>query len=218
MTIRISRLHYPVTVLGPGTRAGIWVQGCTLGCAGCVSRDTWSLDSGTPLSVGAVLHWLTELCGSGHVDGVTISGGEPSEQPQSLRLLAEGIDALRRRGAFTGDILCYTGLEEAEFRQRISWAEDLIDALITGRFEITEPTSLLWRGSANQRLIPLTERGRSLYQDYVDATAEQPQMQFSVADGKMWMIGLPRRGDLQRLQKALRNDGVMLNEVSWQPR
>lgn len=216
--MKISRLHYPVTVLGPGTRAGIWIQGCTLGCPGCVSRDTWSHGAGVAMSVTAVLDWLTDMCDGGQVNGVTISGGEPSEQPESLRLLVEGIDMLRRRGAFTGDILCYTGLEEAEFHQRCPWAKDFIDAIITGRFQITEPTSLLWRGSANQRLIPLSERGRRLYQDYVDATASEPQMQFSVSDEQVWMIGIPGRGDLQRLQKALRDDGVTLKEVSWQPR
>jgi anaerobic ribonucleoside-triphosphate reductase activating protein len=183
-----------------------------------VSRDTWSDEGGTSLSVTAVLDWLTEMCDTGEVDGVTISGGEPSEQPESLRLLVEGIGVLRRRGAFTGDILCYTGLEEAEFHQKCPWACNFIDAIITGRFQITEPTSLLWRGSANQRLIPLTERGRRTYQEYVDATTSEPQMQFSVSDGQVWMIGLPGRGDLQRLQKALRNDGVTLKEVSWQPR
>lgn len=218
MSLNISRLHYPVTVLGPGRRAGIWMQGCTIGCAGCVSRDTWDHAGGTRLSVSEVLRWLAEACHSEPLDGVTITGGEPTEQADSLRLLIEGIDVLRRQGVFTGDILCYSGLEEAEFREKCPWAKDLVDAVITGQFRVTEPTRLLWRGSANQRLVPLTARGRRLYAQSVGATAHCPQIQFSVAEGQVWMIGIPRRGDLQRLEAALRDDGVILEEVSWRPR
>lgn len=32
------------------------------------------------------------------------------------------------------------------------------------------------------------------------------------------MIGIPRRGDLQKLEAALRAEGVVLEEVSWRPR
>jgi anaerobic ribonucleoside-triphosphate reductase activating protein len=38
-----------------------------------------------------------------------------------------------------------------------------------------------------------------------------------VADGQVWMIGIPRRGDLQRLESALRDNGITLQEVSWRP-
>ena len=40
--VGVSRLHFPVTTLGPGRRAAIWLQGCSIHCRGCVSRDTWA--------------------------------------------------------------------------------------------------------------------------------------------------------------------------------
>ncbi|MCV7281786.1 radical SAM protein [Mycolicibacterium flavescens] len=215
MRINISRLHHPVTALGPGTRAGLWVQGCSIGCPGCVSRDTWAPGDGTALDVDDVLAWLTGL---GDVDGLTISGGEPTEQPVALRALLEGVDALRRDGVFTGDVLCYTGRDEADFHAVLPWAGDLIDAVIVGPFAVAEPTDLLWRGSANQRLIPLSERGRQRYAPYLDARPEQPPLQVTVEDGQVWMIGVPRRGDLRRLETALAGAGVALAEVSWRPR
>lgn len=217
MNINISRLHYPVTVLGPGTRAGIWVQGCTIGCPGCVSRDTWNPHGGKNLAIGEVLAWLTQACTTGPVDGITISGGEPTEQAESLHLLVQGIHELRADRVFSGDILCFTGLDENSFHERCSWARDSIDAIITEPFRITEPTALLWRGSHNQRLVPLTTRGRLIYRQYVEATASTPQMQFSVTDGQVWMVGIPGRGDMQRLETALRKDGVTLGGVSWRP-
>jgi anaerobic ribonucleoside-triphosphate reductase activating protein len=217
MKLNVSRLHYPVTALGPGRRAGIWVQGCTLACPGCVSRDTWSHEAGTRLPVAGVLQWLTDICAGDQVDGLTISGGEPTEQPKALHLLLQGVAELRQRGVFSGDILCYTGLDEADVREKFAWAPAFIDALITGRFKVDEPTSLIWRGSANQRLIPLSPRGQQLYQQYLDATTSRPPLQFTVADGQIWMIGIPRRGDLKRLESTLRDDGVFLEEVSWRP-
>jgi anaerobic ribonucleoside-triphosphate reductase activating protein len=39
MKIAVSKAHYPVTVLGPGKRIGIWL-GCRIQCKGCVSQDT----------------------------------------------------------------------------------------------------------------------------------------------------------------------------------
>ena len=217
MTINISRLHYPVTALGPGRRIGIWVQGCTLACPGCVSRDTWNPLNGKEIEVEGVLQWLSDICRSHAVDGITISGGEPSEQPEALYQLASGIDALRCDGVFDGDVLCYTGVDGDEFLRRCDWAGDLVDAVITGRFEVTAPTSLVWRGSANQRLQTLTERGERVYAKYRYATSERPDMQFTVADDQVWMIGIPRRGDLQRIESTLRDNGVTLTGVSWRP-
>ncbi|WP_461325238.1 4Fe-4S cluster-binding domain-containing protein [Bradyrhizobium diazoefficiens] len=48
MTIRISvsRIHFPVTTLGPGRRLGIWFQGCSIRCPGCISMDTWMEGAG----------------------------------------------------------------------------------------------------------------------------------------------------------------------------
>lgn len=36
-TLAVAETHPACTVLGPGTRFALWVQGCPLNCAGCVS-------------------------------------------------------------------------------------------------------------------------------------------------------------------------------------
>jgi len=218
MTLRMSRIHYPVTALGPGRRVGIWTQGCSFGCPGCVSRDTWSPAAGSAHDVREIGSWLADLCGSGDsVDGVTVSGGEPTEQPDALHALMSEIMTLRQVGVFAGDVLCYTGCELTEFLVRCPWAPDVIDAVITGRFRIESPTDLVWRGSANQRLVPLTDRGNRVYADHIDRTTQNPEIQLSVSDGQVWMIGIPRRGDLRQLEIALRADGVYLEDASWRP-
>lgn len=50
VNIYINNAHFPVTVLGPGA-LGIWTQGCSIGCKGCVSRDTWPEDETEALGV-----------------------------------------------------------------------------------------------------------------------------------------------------------------------
>lgn len=41
MEIAINKIHFPVSTLGFGQRLGIWFQGCSIRCPGCISRDTW---------------------------------------------------------------------------------------------------------------------------------------------------------------------------------
>ena len=101
-TIRLSRLHHPVTTLGPGVRAGVWVQGCPIGCRGCMSTDTWEAGPEHEIDTGEVLRWLDTL---DRVDGVTISGGEPFEQPEAVRALVTEI----ARSRPDADILVYSG-------------------------------------------------------------------------------------------------------------
>ncbi|QKV74891.1 4Fe-4S single cluster domain-containing protein [Amycolatopsis sp. Hca4] len=214
MKLRISRLHYPVTALGPGRRIGIWTQGCTIACPGCVARDTWPATAQQEVEVSALLAWCASL-DPASVDGITISGGEPSEQPEALTKLVEGLDEFRQ--AHDWDILCYTGTEYDVFKKRCPEVPALVDAIMTGPYRAGEPTDLVWRGSANQQLVPTTERGRVRYGPWLDAVTEHPALQVQVDDDRIWMIGVPRRGDLARLRRALDNQGIRLEEASWRP-
>ena len=94
-SVRLAKLHHPVTALGPGVRAGIWFQGCTLACPGCLSRDTWEADESRRVPVSSVLEWLAGLP---ELDGVTISGGEPMCQLEFTRAL---LQASREHGLHT---------------------------------------------------------------------------------------------------------------------
>ncbi len=85
--LSLSRIHFPVTALGPGKRIGIWFQGCSLRCPGCISTDTWArvTENATVAAVLAASASFGET-----VEGVTISGGEPSEQPAALEAPPSG--------------------------------------------------------------------------------------------------------------------------------
>ncbi len=217
MRLRVSRTHFPVTALGPGTRLGIWLQGCPLACRGCMSLDTWDPAGGTSVPVTALLDLWRAAVGAG-AEGTTVSGGEPLAQPGPLAELLRGIHRERTAAgpdAARHDILLYTGYEPAELTGPQRWAAALADAVITGRFEAARPTGLIWRGSANQRRTPQTELGRAAYGAYLDHTPEQPPLQVRVDASGVWLVGTPRRGTLGRLERDLRSAGLDVAAVSW---
>jgi anaerobic ribonucleoside-triphosphate reductase activating protein len=219
-SLLLSKAHYPVTTLGPGTRAGIWTQGCTIGCDGCLSRDTWEADPRAETPVEAVLGWLRSL--SGPVDGITISGGEPFQQPAALTELLLGVHEWR--GEDPVDILVFSGYAYS----RLSRAGesrgilDLCDAVVAGPYVDGRNDGSPLRGSSNQRLVPLSDLGRERY-DIRSGVAASPEhdrrMQVSVNDGpegrRVYYIGIPRRGEMDQLSSALERAGVHAGEVSW---
>ncbi|REE96039.1 4Fe-4S single cluster domain-containing protein [Thermomonospora umbrina] len=235
----LSKAHYPVTTLGPGTRAGIWTQGCTLHCPGCLSRDTWEADPSKAVPVDAVLGWLESL--PERPDGVTISGGEPFQQPEALAALLRGVHAWRANSPT--DILVYSGYVHSRLSRSAATREilNLCDAVITGPYvdrlnpegpEGGHPAdgSLLWKGSANQRIVPLTALGRERYGSPIGGEAAagtaphpgaRPRVQVSVDEGpegrRVFYIGIPRRGDMTHLTSMLEQAGVRAGEVSWRP-
>jgi anaerobic ribonucleoside-triphosphate reductase activating protein len=222
--LRINRVHYPVTTLGYGTRLGIWVQGCPLACRGCMARDTWTPDTGADVPVSDLAGLWRRAAGSG-ADGITVSGGEPLAQPEALTCLLTEADAIRvmlgRQDTTAGrpprqlDILVYTGYEPAEFTPEQHRAVAAADVLITGRFDITAPTGLIWRGSANQEMILRTPLGQERYANMVGHVPARAPIQASVTDDGIWLIGVPRSGGMGALERGLRQRGVHLGAASW---
>ncbi len=209
MLIRISRVHFPVTVLGPGRRLGIWFQGCSIGCAGCVSRDTWDPLAGDPVSVSALIDKCREMTGD-ELDGITITGGEPFEQPAAFAALLDAMAEWRADVGF--DVLCYSGFPLKRLRQEHAALLARLDALIPEPFVLGRPPDAPWRGSGNQPLVVLSERGR---ERYATLPAEGPAIQLAVSDGAIWFIGIPRRGDLERMRAMAADQGLVLEDVSW---
>ena len=64
-SIQINKAHFPVTVLGPGRRIGLWVQGCSIGCKGCVSMDTWAPDASRAVPIADLVAWCKKVAADG---------------------------------------------------------------------------------------------------------------------------------------------------------
>src|SRR6266852_4410273 len=115
---------------GPGTRAVLWTQGCSLGCPGCFNPQTHSFDGGELVPVDDLFARLVALGDS--IEGVTVSGGEPLQQrPALLSLL------LRVRAETSLSVLVFTGFTWDELRS-LPDADTLlacVDVLIAGRYD-----------------------------------------------------------------------------------
>ncbi len=140
-------------VNGPGVRAVLWVQGCSLGCPGCFNPDTHAFDSGELVPVDDLLACLAALQGT--IEGLTISGGEPLQQRLPL------LHLLRRVRQETNlTTLLFSGFTWAEIQQMPA-AEALLtclDVLIAGRYEAGQRLARDLRGSANKSVHFLTNR------------------------------------------------------------
>lgn len=196
MRVAVSRIHFPVTTLGPGRRLGVWLQGCSIRCPGCVSVDTWDAGVG---QVGLDQLLSTVALHAGEADGLTVSGGEPFDQPEALAAL------LREwRGVSGRSALVFTGREMVDIAPWLDRNPGLVDAVVTGPFRADLPQTLALRGSDNQRLHALTALGAELLA--FDRPAAGSDRRLDVMfdeDGDAWMAGIPARGDLARLRRAL---------------
>jgi anaerobic ribonucleoside-triphosphate reductase activating protein len=200
--IAISRIHFPVTRLGPGRRVGIWVQGCSIRCPGCISVDTWAQGRGRT-GVGEVIDAITPWIST--ADGFTISGGEPFDQPHALATLLAGIRTLS-----AADILVFTGHPLEAIGPVLRSMDGMIDALIAGPFDEAAPQTLALRGSDNQRLVPLTALGHERFADYerrADAREQTVDVMFD-DNGEVWLAGIPARDDFRSLKRLLEEAGA----------
>jgi anaerobic ribonucleoside-triphosphate reductase activating protein len=149
-TARIHATEARSRANGPGARFVIWLQGCSLGCPGCFNPTTHTTEGGTVVDVDE----LAARVAAARVDGLTLSGGEPLEQPEATLAI---LRAARALGLST---LIFSGFSIEEIRTRPLGPEILaeLDVLVDGRYVARERLGAGLRGSANQRIHALTSR------------------------------------------------------------
>jgi anaerobic ribonucleoside-triphosphate reductase activating protein len=138
---------------GPGLRAALWVQGCSLGCPGCFNPETHPFNGGQMVAVSELAQRIVGLKDT--IEGLTISGGEPLQQRPALLAL------LRRvRQETSLSILLFTGFSWPEV-QRMPEAQALlacVDLLLAGRYDPAQRLARGLLGSANKTIHFLTDR------------------------------------------------------------
>ncbi len=138
---------------GPGRRAVIWVQGCTLGCPGCFNPHTHPATGGNLIAV----EQLVEQClmGAAEIEGITLTGGEPLQQPESLLAF---LALLRKRSTLS--VVVFSGYNFKEInRQKLGPAIlNQIDLLFAGRYRQQAPASHGYLSSKNQTVHFMTNR------------------------------------------------------------
>jgi len=149
MHIRVHEITETSYVDGPGHRAVVFFQGCSIHCPGCQNRHLWPTDGGQEMDVSEVAR---QLVATGLP--ITISGGEPFDQAPGLAQLLWEI----RLADPDRNIIVYTGyVFENLIRSgdgTTSMAIALADILVDGPYqqELDSP-DMQYRGSKNQRAI-----------------------------------------------------------------
>ncbi len=160
-----ARILYPVEVLGPGKRIGLWISGCSRKCAGCSNPALWERKIEQDIPVERLSALLHRLALDHPVDGITITGGEPMDQAEEVSRLLPLLQDV------TEDVLMYSGYTLDELHRRKDPCTETVlrhlAVLIDGdyREEFNDGSPL--RGSSNQRIHILRENIRDLYMDYL---------------------------------------------------
>lgn len=187
--MNIARILYPVRVLGPGKRIGLWLCGCSRGCAGCSNPELWARRPEYELTVPEVAALVRRVAASHPVDGFTVSGGEPMDQAAELAALLKDLHAV------SDDILIYSGYRLEELRARGDPATDAIlrraAVLIDGPYIEALNDDTVLRGSSNQRVHILNPACEERYRRCLAQTHNQIQ-NFTTTDGIV-SVGIHRR-------------------------
>ena len=192
--MRIERTLNYVTALGPGRRLAVWVNGCSRGCAGCVSERLQKIDERTEADIEEYFFGYR----TDGIDGVTVSGGEPFEQTEELLHL---LRYFRRRGV--RDILVYTGFLLEELQARGDGATDAalaeISVLIDGPYVASLDTGKgNLKGSDNQRIHFFDPSLAPAYHAYF---REQREMQEVTLPGSLLAVGIPDTAYIEAFRK-----------------
>ena len=203
MYLKIHKFLPFTRVEGPGKRACIWVQGCSIRCSGCAVPQTWSPEEGKKVNVEKLAEKILD---NPEIEGVTFMGGEPFDQARSLAYLSK---ILKKSGL---SILTFTGrlIEDIQNSKNSDWLDllSVTDLLIDGPY-IKEKSDLSrpWVGSSNQRYHFLTSR----YEDIKPKLLDIPNcVEIRIQeDGIITINGMLTSANLEEIL-----DNIQTNKVS----
>lgn len=200
MKWQLNQIQYPIYNLGAGRRIGIWTQGCTLGCHGCVNQTLWNRTGGAGVAVLDLFNWIVER--AENFDGITISGGEPFEQYESLITFLHLVKTRTNLNVY-----CFSGFSLAELdtlhtdKLFYSYLDFLVDSRYVAEFH--EDNNL--RGSSNQTIYQFID-GIPIKQKELE-----PPRKWSIhlnQQNRIYMAGIPKKGELDQLSETLSTAGI----------
>jgi anaerobic ribonucleoside-triphosphate reductase activating protein len=156
-TVRFHGIVSPSYVDGPGRRAALYLQGCSIRCPGCQNQALWPATGGHLTSPQALADILVKTGLP-----VTVTGGEPFDQQEALYHLLREI----RARAPERHVIVYSGytFEKLLARRHSTYnlsTFTLVDVLVDGPYlrERDDP-AMQYRGSRNQRVIDMRDTVR----------------------------------------------------------
>lgn len=200
MKLRYSTITHNSLVNGPGIRNVLHLQGCTIGCKGCFNTHTWSHKSGETASPYKLAWMLLKS----EPEAITISGGEPTEQWDTLLLMLEECHKIRP----SLDILMFTGVTEDKLRESgilekafspYHSSPSLISTIVCGPYDRNNPSEAYLLGSENQKI--LTWNGKPLQ-------AQGPRVEVQISGGGNAVVtGFPSKDAIKEFKKNFNTQG-----------
>ena len=204
--MNIARILYPVQVLGPGKRVGIWLSGCPRRCPGCSNPELWEFHDEYEVNTQSVVDMIAGVISNQEIDGFTITGGDPFYQPKELGELLSHLQKI------SVDILIYTGYTYEELLgscdQDVRIALSMTGILIDGPYIEEKNDGSILRGSNNQRIIVLNPTLGDKYNRYLSIQFSNEIQNFTSKDGVI-SVGIHRPGFNSSVIEKVGERGVL---------
>ena len=193
LTLNLAAYASQTRVLGPGQRAGVWVQGCPFHCPGCIAPEWIPQVENRRVQVQVLAQQIL----STPVTGLTFSGGEPFLQAEALAALARQVRQER-----DVDLIVFSGftLEALQSRPSASALLEQCDLLVDGGYVARRDTGVGLRGSDNQRFHYLSSRLVDCGYDFERA---ERGLELHFQESGLLVVGIPAAETQLRLERAL---------------
>lgn len=193
----VARILYPVEVLGPGKRVGIWFCGCPRRCKGCSNPELWEVQERYKTTPRRIYNMVMQIAEQNPIEGFTLTGGDPLFQAQELQQL---ICLLKH---ISEDILVYTGYSIKELDKTSLKG---ISVLIDGEYIQERNTGCLLRGSDNQKIYILDPRYKEKYSRYLSQEKNRIQ-NFMTSEGVV-SVGIHKPDFIRELDEKTAKRGL----------
>lgn len=193
--VRINQFVARTRAEGPGTRACVWVQGCSIHCRGCFNKHMWEPSGARGVPAADLADRIVAADG---IEGVTFLGGEPFEQAAALAAVARRIQAAGL------SVMAFSGYQLEDLVEDASCRELLAatDLLVDGPYDLRHPdTTRPWVGSTNQRFWFLTDRYASLAGDLA-LLPNRLEVRLR-PDGTVFVNGMARPAQLRAIRREV---------------
>jgi anaerobic ribonucleoside-triphosphate reductase activating protein len=203
-SIYIARILYPVKVLGPGERIGIWFDGCEHKCKGCSNPELWDFRNKYLTNIPNVIRIIKSITDKRKIDGFTITGGDPFYQADALN------DLLTELQSIHTDILVYTGYQYEELIDKYQGVISKVAVLIDGKYEEDKNDGSILRGSNNQRIFFIQSAFEEKYANLLNHGVNEIQNFYS---GKSIVsVGIHKKNYEEDFVKKIKEKGLIEDE------
>lgn len=178
----VSHILTGVENLGPGKRLCVWFAGCSKKCAGCCSPELKTREHAVQIGAEDLADLVNYKAAVTGAQGITLSGGDPLEQPDIIPFLQRLI---------LPDVMLFTGYNLTELKTKgiCDRIGDYVAVLKCGRYVPGKDKGHPLMGSANQKLVFFKPEYRDAYEKYINE--HKRKLSFYRLNNNVYFSGLP---------------------------